>query len=74
MLWDAILQRILHNDPRTLLLAALVLCAIVGFASSLLVPLFMHILDCMPGARARRRRDLNVELLRKYEGACKRIV
>jgi len=74
MLFDAILQRILHNDPRTLLTAAIVLCAAIGFASSLVVPLVVQLFDCLPGARARRRRDLNADLLRKYERACARIV
>ena len=70
MLVNAILERLLHNRPWDLFLGFLILCAIVGFVSSLLPALLFQLLALTPKAKARRKRDLNAELQRKYEGIC----
>jgi len=74
MLIEAILQKILHNNPTTVLIFFLIVCAIVGFVSSLLPALFFQLLESTPKAKARKRRELNAELQRKYEGICAELV
>jgi sensor histidine kinase regulating citrate/malate metabolism len=74
MLIEAIFQKILHNSPGTILIFFLILCALVGFISSLLPALFFQLLESTPKAKARKRREINAELQRKYEGVCAELV
>ncbi len=67
---DALLNRILHIDPRTLALYLFALCALVGFVASLLPAVFFQLASRTKRARAAQKRDLNADLQRKYERVC----
>lgn len=73
MLVDAILQKIYHLPPEVILRDFLVVCAIVGVAASFAPSLLFHFLEHTPKARARNKREMNAELLRKYDEAGRRL-
>jgi hypothetical protein len=70
VLRDAILQRILHLPPETIFRGVLSVVFIAGMTGNMLVSAFFQILENTPRAKARKRRELNAELQRKYESAC----
>jgi hypothetical protein len=74
MLIDAILQKILHLPPEYIFRGILFLIAIVGIIASLAPAVFFQLLELTPGAKKRRRRELNADLQRKYEGVCAELV
>lgn len=74
MLFDAIFQLILHTPPLTIFVGMLILAAVVGFASSLIVPVFFQAMENTRAGKARRRRDVNADLQRRYEQTCAQLV
>jgi len=50
------------------------LCFVIGLAGSIVVPLFFQLLENSKWAKARRKRETNAELQRKYEQVCAQFV
>lgn len=75
MILDAIFQRLLvaaSYNPWRVMLWLLASFTFVGIVAPLFVSLALDLLARTKKAKARLRRDLNAELLAKYEAMCKR--
>ena len=70
MIQDAILQKLLNMAMTDILWALCITFFSVGVAGSLVVPLFITILENTKRAKALRKKELNAELQRKYEQVC----
>ena len=55
-MFELLFQRVYHLQPAQIFVGILITCAAVGFASSIIVPLFFQLLDNTKRARARQRR------------------
>ena len=50
------------------------LCFVIGIAGSIVVPFFFQLLENSKWAKARRKRETNAELQRKYESVCAELI
>jgi len=70
MIFDAILLKFQTLPPERILRGILILCGILGFLSSLVVPVIFEIIEILPRNKIRRQLELNIELQHKYESVC----
>jgi len=72
MILNAILQRVLHVDPRRLFTAFLVLCAVIGFFAPIINGIVITIRTRK--SKVAFKRECNTELQAKYEKVCARLI